>query len=71
MKSRRARDPLEYRDGAGTVLATYDSGEIANPGAWLPVTDRRAAPVGTRSALLRLQELTFDARGRRPACFYA
>ncbi len=65
-----ARIVLEYRDGAGAVLGTFDSGELTSP-SWLPVTDRRAAPVGTRSVLLRLVARRAASTGRIGAFFDA
>ena len=45
---------LEYRDAAGQVLESYDTGEQWSRYSWLRVSDLRAAPVGTRSLRLRL-----------------
>ncbi len=45
---------LEYRDGSGTVLDTYDSGATTNTSSWLLLSDERTAPVGTRVIRVRL-----------------
>lgn len=45
---------LEYRDGSGTVLDTYDSGPTTSTSSWLLLDDERTAPVGTRVIRVRL-----------------
>ncbi|RMH16904.1 MAG: DUF11 domain-containing protein, partial [Acidobacteria bacterium] len=46
---------LEYLDGAGTVLAQVDGGEMHKQLlSYQPVTDRRLAPPGTRTLRVRL-----------------
>jgi len=45
---------LEYRDGSGTVLDTYDSGATTSTSSWLLLNDERTAPVGTRVIRVRL-----------------
>ena len=49
-----ARVAVEYQDGSGAVLDTYDSGQLLGPTVWHELTDRRAAPAGTRAARVRL-----------------
>ncbi|MBK8098973.1 MAG: hypothetical protein IPK26_17845 [Planctomycetes bacterium] len=53
-----AADPgrvvLEFRNSAGTPLATYDSGVFQPFNAWQPFREVRQAPVGTRSLRVRL-----------------
>lgn len=44
---------LQYRNAAGTVLSTFDSGGIASL-RWTRVTDVRAAPVGTKKIWVNL-----------------
>jgi uncharacterized repeat protein (TIGR01451 family) len=70
----RGRVIVEYRDAAGTnVLGSYDSGELASPGAWQAVSDARMVPAGTRRARVRLLatrpggsgEVFFDRLGLR------
>lgn len=47
---------LEFLNAGKTKpLATFDSGEIANPEAWQQVTDSRVAPKGTRWIRVRLR----------------
>lgn len=46
---------LEYRDGLGVVLESYDSGGIAPPNEWHQVEDIRTLPVGTRVVRVRLR----------------
>ena len=64
---------VEYRDGAGTVLDTYDSGDIASL-SWTRLSDQRVAPVGTRTIRVRLlatentglqKDVAFDALSLR------
>src|SRR5262249_55216550 len=51
----RGRVVVEYLNAAkSTVLATFDSGEVASAGAWRAVTDLRIVPTGTRFARLHL-----------------
>ncbi|MCC6725062.1 MAG: T9SS type A sorting domain-containing protein [Saprospiraceae bacterium] len=45
---------VEYRNGSGTILTSYDSGYQSNTSAWIPLSDTRFAPVGTRSIKVRL-----------------
>jgi hypothetical protein len=45
---------VEYRDASDTVLYSFDSHDIASVGGWLPVTDSRIAPAGTRDINVRL-----------------
>jgi fibro-slime domain-containing protein/uncharacterized repeat protein (TIGR01451 family) len=50
-----ARVIVEYRDATkATVLASFDSGDIASEGVWRPVVDARTVPAGTRWARIRL-----------------
>jgi hypothetical protein len=46
---------LEYRDGSGTVLDSYDSGFLSTNGATTELTDTRTAPSGTALIRVRLQ----------------
>ncbi len=64
---------VEYRDGVGTVLDTYDSGDVASL-SWTQLTDQRVAPVGTRTIRVRLlatentglqKDVAFDALSLR------
>lgn len=49
-----ARILIEFRDAAGTVLETWDSGETGSPSAWQAVVATRTAPAGTRRVRVRL-----------------
>lgn len=49
-----SRVVLEYRDGGGSLLASYDSGERTNMEAWEAVDGFTALPPGTRQARVRL-----------------
>ncbi len=49
----RSRIIVEYRDAAGAVLASYDSGEIRHAW-WRALSDMRTAPAGTRTIRVRL-----------------
>ena len=50
-----ARIVIEYRDAANaTVLANFDSGEIARVDAWQQVAELTAVPPGTRIVRVRL-----------------
>ena len=49
-----SRIVVEYRDAAGQVLDSYDSGVVAADDGWQSRVDRRFAPPGTRSARVRL-----------------
>ena len=49
-----SRVVVEYRDAAGQVLDSYDSGVVAAGEGWQSRVDRRFAPPGTRSARVRL-----------------
>jgi fibro-slime domain-containing protein/uncharacterized repeat protein (TIGR01451 family) len=44
---------VEYRDAAG-ALDVFDSGQIASPLGWSPVSEERLVPAGTRSIRVRL-----------------
>jgi VCBS repeat-containing protein len=46
---------LEYRDGGGNVLDSYDSGFLSTGGATTQLTDTRTAPSGTALIRVRLQ----------------
>ncbi|MCP4571753.1 MAG: hypothetical protein GY838_05320, partial [bacterium] len=46
---------VEYRDAAGGVLATFDSGDVASVFDWYRVEDLRMAPAGTRLLRVRLR----------------
>ncbi|MEM8960297.1 MAG: Calx-beta domain-containing protein [Acidobacteriota bacterium] len=48
-----ARIVVEYRDGAGTVLESYDSGLLADS-VWQELEDIRLAPLGTETIRVRL-----------------
>jgi hypothetical protein len=52
---------LEYRDGTGLVLDTYDSGQVQSPALWQPLEDERTAPVGTRALRVRLLATRFTS----------
>jgi YD repeat-containing protein len=45
---------VEYRNGAGTILSAFDSAEIQSINLWIPISDVRRAPVGTRRIRIRL-----------------
>ncbi len=49
-----SRIVLEYRDGSGTVLDSFDSSDSVNPFAWEQVVDIRSAPAGTEVLRVRL-----------------
>ncbi len=49
-----SRVVVEYRDAAGQVLDSYDSGVVAAGEGWQSRVDRRFAPPGTRLARVRL-----------------
>ncbi len=49
-----ARIVIEYRNSSSTVLASFDSGNIANNTAWQLVQHSQVAPVGTRVIRVRL-----------------
>ena len=49
-----ARIVVEFRNTAGTVLGSFDSGVLVPPGAWLLASDTRTLPVGTRTVRVRL-----------------
>jgi hypothetical protein len=45
---------LEFLDGSGAVLDSFDSGSAAHPGDWVMIADSRPAPVGLRTVRIRL-----------------
>lgn len=45
---------IQYRDGGGTILDTYDSGNLYSDNLWLPESDSRFAPANTRTIRIRL-----------------
>ncbi len=49
----QSRVVVEYRDGGGTVLTSYDSG-LRNNLFWVSYSDSRLAPAGTRTIRIRL-----------------
>ncbi len=49
-----ARIIIEYRDGAGQVLESFDSGTPGIVGIWEQIVDLHTAPVGTRTIRVRL-----------------
>ncbi|HEV8632454.1 MAG TPA: Calx-beta domain-containing protein, partial [Thermoanaerobaculia bacterium] len=49
-----ARVVVEYRDEAGAVLDSFDSGAVGGGAGWQPIVDRRVVPPGTRQARVRL-----------------
>lgn len=49
----QGRAIVEYRNGSGTVLSSYDTG-LRNDLVWVSYSDARTAPVGTRSIRIRL-----------------
>jgi hypothetical protein len=59
---------LEFRSLSGTVLQSYASGTIAPYNTWLPVSDTRPMPVGTRT--LRLRLLWTRTVGLSTDCFF-
>ena len=64
-----ARLVVDYLDGGGAVLDSFDSGEIDDPSSWRAVADLRLAPVGTRSAAVRLLSRRLKAAGNADAYF--
>lgn len=52
--SDESRIVLEYRNAAGEILDSFDSGGIDNTTEWQLVVDSRNAPVGTRTIRVRL-----------------
>lgn len=55
-----ARIIVEYRNLAGGVLGSFDSGEIINAAAWQLVSDSRLAPSGTRQINVRLLSTRYN-----------
>lgn len=52
--SDNARIIVEYRNGVGTVLDSYDTGYSSTSGVWTTISDTRPAPVGTRTVRVRI-----------------
>lgn len=50
----RASIIVEYRSGTGTVIDSYETGDIVPFNAWQLVADKRNAPPGCRSVRVRL-----------------
>jgi hypothetical protein len=59
---------VEFRGGAGNVLASYASGTIAPYNAWQPLGDMRVMPAGTRTVRVRL--LGQRTSGLSTDCFF-
>lgn len=49
-----ARLVVEYRNGVGMVLQSYDTGAVLPVNTWLSKGDTRLLPVGTRTIRIRL-----------------
>lgn len=55
-----ARIILEYRNAVGTVLSSFDTGEVQSHGNWALAEDTRTIPALTRSVRVRLITVLYN-----------